>query len=268
MNKYEHSEQSAKIFGGKSHEYEELHALIDSNKTVTPSIFGRFFLHHTDIGQPILEKVFGKVLGKKKVPVRKLLIQHLLEDYNSVKSFEFYWLPALKENQAQLPKLDDWGSVLEKAKRDPRLKTLQINQLKELDDFFRLKTILEKSAIIKDDLVFAIFGHALGGDLAAKIIGQKFHGLWASDVVTGFLSCRFKWADRNRDPVPTLLDYEKYVPDQDWMHAPEDYTDTDRLDSKRIKEKIDRYEHNIAVALSVATRVNVFSPHRNPCNLD
>lgn len=97
MNKYEHADNSVKIFGGKPEQYLEIHELIDSNKVVTPSIFGRFFLHHFDVGLVILETIFGKNTKDKKVPVRHVLIQHLLEDYGCLVTFENHWLPVMDD---------------------------------------------------------------------------------------------------------------------------------------------------------------------------
>ncbi len=267
MNKYEHSAQSAKIFGGDAQMYEEIHALIDSNKVVTPSIFGRFFLHHIDVGLPLLEKIFGEHIGKEKIPVKKILLQHLFEDYDQILTFAKHWFPALKQKESLLPQPDHWESFLQKASEDPRLATLPPDCLKELEEFFRLEKIIKNSNIPKQDTVFAIFGHALGGDLAAKILGKKFHGLWTSDVVTGYLNCRFKRVDRRKDPVPTLLDYEQYVPDEAWMHAPKNYKEKERLDPKRIEEKILQYEKNEKkIEEHFSTRRYI--PHRRPCNLD
>ncbi len=270
MNKYEHADNSAQIFGGKAKEYEDIHALIDSNKLVTPSIFGRFFLHHSDVGGPILKKVFGEKIGSKNVPVEHILIEHLLEDYNQVLTFRDHWIPALEEAKQFLPQIADWSIFTQRASTDVRIQKLKPEQLGELDDFFQLKTLLDSSWSLKGkNVTFAILGHALGGDLVTKMLGQKFHNLWTSDVVTGYLNCRFSWAERGRDPVPTLLDYEKYVPDRPWMHAPVGYG-TERLDLKKIKEEIKRYEEikESAKKLALRTFTTRHIPHRRPCNLD
>ena len=269
MNKYEHSAQSANIFGGKASDYETFHSLIDSNKTVTPSIFGRFFLHHIDVGLVILEHVFGKHIGPKKVPAKKLLIQHLLEDYDQILTFKEHWLPALKSKEILLPKPDDWDSFVYRAAKDPRVEKLNLINLKELEDFFRLKTLLPKDSLCDKNIVFAIFAHALGGDLLAKIIGEKFHDLWTNDVVAGYLNCRFKFEERDRDLVPTLLDYEKYVPDLPWMHTPPG-NEAKRLDPKRIKRMIDEYESGEkkeAKPIVIPKHLHQTS-YRKPCNLD
>ncbi len=264
MNKYEHAANSAMIFGGDPKEYQPFHALIDSNKVVTPSIFGRFFLHHMDIGLPILEAVFGKTIGEKQIPAKDLLAQHLIEDYGQVLTFADHWAPALSENRKLLPKLDDWDSVLEKAAVDPRLAGLSWEHLKELDNIFllRVSPIPISAPMTDKNIVFAIFGHALGGDLLARIMEEKFHGIWTSDAITGFLNCRFAWADRNRDRVPTLLDYERYVPDKPWMHAPREIPGN----QETIKKKI--AEHSKRTEKEVMDRSFDFLNHRQPCNLD
>jgi hypothetical protein len=207
MNKYEHSENSSKIFGGASKEYEEFHALIDSNKVVTPSIFGRFYLHHLDIGLPILIKVFGEKIGSKKVPTESLLLQHLFEDYGKILTFGGDWMPALKENASFLPKAKEWVGFVAEAMKDPRLVNTTHEQLKELESFFKLETIMGiMNTFMFKDYVFAIFGHALGGDLAAKIIGPKFHGAWTNDVVTAYLYYRFKYPNRPMYRLDNLYD--------------------------------------------------------------
>lgn len=240
MNKYEHAAMSAKIFGGEEAEYLEVHALIDSNKVVSPSIFGRFFLHHIDIGLPILEKIFGETIGKKQVLVKKLLAQHLIEDYGKVLTFTEHWMMALNENKELLPAPTPWNTFLTKAKTDPRIKDLSEDQLKEVEAFMRLETLLPADKQPGNNLVFAIFGHALGGDLAARILGPQFHGFWTSDVITGYLNCRFSSEEKNRDTVPTLLDYERYVADRHWMHSPRE-DQYNRLEPKALLQKIEHY---------------------------
>jgi hypothetical protein len=269
MNKYEHAASSAKIFGGKPEDYEEFHALIDSNKTVTPSIFGRFFLHHFDVGLIILEKVFGKKIGPKKVPVKDLLAQHLLEDYGQLITFKDHWLPVL-ERSSSIPRLGEYVSFIEKAKKDPRLKGLKEKQLDKLDNFFKLCTISGEVAVTFSRGSMAIFGHALGADLAVKILGKKFYGRWTSDVVTGYLNCRFSWVDKRRDPVPTLLDWEKHLPDEKWMHAPKDYKNR-KLDKEGIRSSYQKSKTSKKPKpkIDLESFSDLGIPYRRqPCNLD
>ncbi|MEN9582964.1 MAG: hypothetical protein RL641_918 [Candidatus Parcubacteria bacterium] len=265
MNKYEHAENSAKIFGGKSKDYEAFHALIDFNKVVTPSIFGRFFLHHIDVGLLILEKIFGNKIGPKNVPAKQLLMQHLLEDYDQLLTFEKHWMPAIEETD-QMPKLDTWPGFLEKAKKDSRLQKLTDSELVLLDAFFQLKTLVGDKITFRKNTQFAILGHALGAEIATHLLGPKIYGLWTSDVVTGYLNCRFVCADRYRDPVPTLLDYERHVPNKPWMHAPKDYEDVARRDPKRIKKMIE--ETIKTEKMQEMPPQNFDSIRRSPCNID
>ncbi len=222
MNKYEHADTSARLFGGKSKEYEELHALIDSNKLVTPSIFGRFFLHHIDVGLPIAERILGTHIGSLNVPTRSLFIQHLLEDYGCVPTFEKDWSGSFKNNIPKLAKLNEWNEFKKRASQDVRLKSCDEKKLRILDKLFSLKSIVSESFSVKEPVVYAIFGHALGADLLAKLINKKFlfQNVYTLDALIGYLNCRFN-SFNHVDPAPTLLDWEKCVADQHWMHAPQ-----------------------------------------------
>jgi hypothetical protein len=221
MNKYEHADTSARLFGGDSKEYEELHALIDSNKLVTPSIFGRFFLHHIDVGLPIAERILGTHIGSLNVPTRSIFIQHLLEDYGCVPTFEKDWSGSFKNNIPKQVKLNEWNEFKKRASQDVRLKSCDENKLRILDNLFSLKGIVSESFSVKKPVVYAIFGHALGADILAKLINKKFlfQNVYTLDALIGYLNCRFK-SFNHVDPVPTLLDWEKYIEDQRWMHAP------------------------------------------------
>jgi hypothetical protein len=223
MNKYEHAASSAELFGGTMEDFLPYHAIIDSNKLVTPSIFGRFFLHHIDIGLPILQKVFLKTMkGGDKNLIEKIFLQHLFEDYGRILTFESYWLPALKSVQNKLPQIEPWDNFILKAKKDPRLENESESLLAELEQRFRAKEFVKRSLLDfqHSNLEFCIFGHALGADLLAQIIGPKFEGRSTLDLLTGFLNCRFINNDKTKDGVPTLLDWEKHIPDHAWMHAP------------------------------------------------
>lgn len=269
MNKYEHASNSAKIFGGKATDYEEFHAFIDSNKMVSPSIFGRFFLHHFDVGLILLEKVFGKNVGSKKIPVKELLAQHLIEDYGQLITFKEHWLPALNINQKSLPKISSQQNFVDRANTDTRLRGLNTDQLNELDRIFRLDLWVTDKGITNCNESMAILGHALGADLIARILPKKFHGKWTMDVVTGYLNCRFDWVEKNRDRVPNLLDWEKFIPDEKWMHAPLD-SDRKKLNRKQIREMINK--KTIPIGFSIEKTLKVLkeanSYKREPCNYD
>jgi hypothetical protein len=267
MNKYEHASNSAKIFGGKATDYEEFHALIDSNKTVTPSIFGRFFLHHFDIGLILLEKVFGKNIGSKKIPLKELLAQHLIEDYGQLITFKEHWLPALKINEKSLPKISSQQNFVDRANTDTRLRGLSTAQLNELDSIFRLHTWINESVITFHRESIAVLGHALGADLITRILPKKFHGKWTLDVVTGYLNCRFDWLDKNRDGVPTLLDWERFIPDETWMHSPSE-DKKNKLSRKKIQELINKQTTDFNFADFVENRPMSSFYKRQPCNFD
>mgnify|MGYP003552596844 FL=1 len=284
MNKYEHADTSARLFGGNSKEYEEFHSLIDSNKLVTPSIFGRFFLHHIDVGLPVVEQILGTHIGSLNVPTQSLFIQHLLEDYGCVPRFEKDWSNAFKGNIAKLPQLNDWNNFLENASNDLRIKSISANRLRALDYFFNIKSVTPLENTLEDPISYAIFGHALGADLVARLINKKFlfKNVYTLDVVVGYLNCRFKPVN-HVDPVPTLLDWEKYIDDQSWMHAPEradkkatyyedlyqminEYDPKDEKYTVEFRLAKERKEFIVKVADSVR-RNNMFFT-RTPCNYD
>jgi hypothetical protein len=270
MNKYEHADSSVTIFGGKPEQYLEIHELIDSNKVVTPSIFGRFFLHHFDVGLVILEAIFGKNTKNKKVPVRHVFIQHLLEDYGRLVTFENHWVPAMDDLKRHQPQPEAWGDFLNKTKLDPRLKGVKEKHLTELETFFNLTHFGFKEN-------YAIFGHALGGDLLCKIIGKKFHGQFTSDIITGYLNCRFKNVDEHKDNVPTLLDWEKCVPDKEWMHRPKTPVTVEFIKSQIERDSFSESLKNNSNSLIKKIKSKIVKPemnssaliiHKQPCNLD
>jgi len=282
---YERAENSAKIFDGKPEQYFAIHRLIDSNKTVTPSIFGRFFLHHYDFGRVILKKIFGEVVEGTDAPVEEVLLQHLFEDYDMIPSFERDWMNAFTKVGSQI-KLRDTDDFLDRLSQDPRTREMRLAQIKELESLVMLKDMpWGKTDSSSGNLArFSIFGHALGADLLARIIGPKFHDLWSPDVITGLLNCRFSW-DNKRDLVPTLLDFESLITDKSWMHAP-DYSKK-RLKPGRIWEQIKEYkdsgpkvkkdddlshlfktkEKRKGGAGGGTQRIN-HSSRRQPCNMD
>jgi len=288
VNKYEHAANSVIIFGGKSEDYQNIHALIDSNKTVTPSIFGRFYLHHSDVGGIVTEKVFGKSFtnsNNKKVLVRDVLLQHLIEDYDMIPTFGNDWSDAF--DVTKFPKLLEKGDFYERAFEDKRLKGLTVLDLKEIDNIFHLGQIAKDlSSSFNFTFTLAIFGHALGADLLAQTMKPKFKpGFWTSDVLTGYLNSRFDWGTEKRDLVPTLLDYEQAIIDKRWMHAP--YEDGQHPDPKETKKKLDyfkqtsdrtlkseaesRLSKRIEKVRQGKTRTHttpLIFPRKEPCNYD
>lgn len=272
MNKYQHAHQSAIIFGGESKDYLAIHELIDSNKVVSPSIFGRFFLHHYDVGGYILEHVFGKEI--KGVEVKKILLQHLFEDYGKVIFFKDWVSSFDLEN---LPKLLPTDRINANLKTDSRTRGLSLGDIDTLDNFFFLRNqgidLGDVQKTVYDDVAkLSVFGHALGADLAVKMLGEKFSGFWTGDVVTGYLNALFGW-EGNRDRVATLLDFEVAVLDQPWMHSPEG---EERLDPERIKSQIESFELPNQGFLDYAVKYSPredppkpsFRPNRRPCNYD
>ena len=82
MNAYQHSKSSAKKWGGTWNDYQELHLWMDGSKEMMGDIRHRALRHHTQ-GIFEAERQFGTewiISTGKKIPVRDILEQHVLED--------------------------------------------------------------------------------------------------------------------------------------------------------------------------------------------
>lgn len=213
MTKHEHADKSAKIFGGKSELYLPIHELIGLGKTKTLSVFRGLSIHHYDVGRLILEKIFGKIVpGTEDVAVADVLAQSLIEDYGKILTFEEHW-SKLMEGNMHFPKLCSDEEFAKRVLKDSILQSLKTEEVDELDDFFRLKTITANKKVHDSPYVFCVLGHTLGIDIAVKILGKKFHGVQTKDVITRYLSCRFVWNKEVHRRVLTPDDYRLDVSD-------------------------------------------------------
>ena len=79
---YTHAEMSAKIFGGKPEDYQEIHNWFDATKECFADYRHRALRHHSQ-GIFECERQFGITITNsdgKKVPVRYIGEQHIKED--------------------------------------------------------------------------------------------------------------------------------------------------------------------------------------------
>lgn len=79
-----HAESSARKFGGKAHDYIEIHNLMDSSKATIADSRHRALTHNAWFVGTILEKIFGVTIinsDGRHVSVRDIGEQHVLEDF-------------------------------------------------------------------------------------------------------------------------------------------------------------------------------------------
>lgn len=77
-----HAQSSARLFGGKPEDYEEIHDWFDATKETFADYRHRALRHHSQ-GIFEAERVFGKTITNSsgtKVPVRYIGEQHVKED--------------------------------------------------------------------------------------------------------------------------------------------------------------------------------------------
>ena len=102
MNSWYHAQSAARKYGGSPDDYLPIETFIDSSKQVIGDARHRALYHHT-LGVFLCERIFGTTLavGRKKVPVRLIAEQHILEDLG--------WLPSPADYIDGMP-LKPWMS--------------------------------------------------------------------------------------------------------------------------------------------------------------
>lgn len=93
MKAWNHAQSSARKWGGEPEDYLPVHEFIDSSKETFGDVRHRALLHST-WGIYLCEKIFGKVIevpkrnghGTKKVVVRDIAEQHIMEDLGRLPS--------------------------------------------------------------------------------------------------------------------------------------------------------------------------------------
>lgn len=99
---YHHACSSAKSFGGKAEDYQEIHDFMDSSKAAFCDARHRAILHNS-FGVFIAERVFGTTMTNssgREIPVRLIAEQHIREDCGGL-------VPTIQDWLARLP-LEKW----------------------------------------------------------------------------------------------------------------------------------------------------------------
>ena len=90
LKAFNHCRSSKSRFGGKEEDYHAIHAWFDESKAHVPDIRHRMLRHHSQ-GIEECEKTFGIYLQNsdgKKVPVKSIAEQHILEDLGFIPSLQ------------------------------------------------------------------------------------------------------------------------------------------------------------------------------------
>lgn len=101
MKPWVHSKSSARKYGGEPEDYIAIHDFFDSTKSVIADVRHRAILHSA-FGIFLVEKVFGTTITNsagKKVSVRDIGEQHVLEDMGHIPSME-KWFKTMQ--------IEDW----------------------------------------------------------------------------------------------------------------------------------------------------------------
>ena len=91
MNPYHHALSSAKKYGGKPEDFQEIHAWFDESKSYFPDIRHRALRHHAE-GIFLAERIFGPTITNSQdrvIPTRFLGEQHVKEDHG--------WIPTVQD---------------------------------------------------------------------------------------------------------------------------------------------------------------------------
>jgi hypothetical protein len=97
MNSYFHARSSVNEWGGEPEDYLPIHSFIDSSKQIIGDVRHRSMYHHT-AGIFLCEKIFGPTIETcrgRKVPVRLIAEQHVLEDLG--------WIPSPADYLKETP---------------------------------------------------------------------------------------------------------------------------------------------------------------------
>ena len=94
---WKHAESSALKYGGRAEDYEPIHSWFDQSKAFFADFRHRALRHHAE-GIFECERVFGVTITNsdgKKVPVRFIGEQHVIEDLGRIPSLQD-WLVAIR----------------------------------------------------------------------------------------------------------------------------------------------------------------------------
>jgi hypothetical protein len=116
-----HAESSARKFGGKPEDYEAIHELMDSSKSVLADNRHRALTHNSWFIATILPRVFGNTFTNsagKVVSVRDIGEQHVLEDFGG------RFIPTPQDYLEEVP-FKDWMNNGRKGDNPPSFKVVR-----------------------------------------------------------------------------------------------------------------------------------------------
>lgn len=216
MNYRKHAENSATIFGGIPEDYFEIHKTINGGEISTTSPYGNFYLHHYDVGGVILEGLFGCKIGN--VPVKNILLQHLIEDYGQVPLFKD-WI----RNGGTMPlnccvlkpfKKDGDFEYVKKRLLEKGYKNINTRTIRKIEGLLTLRYFTNDKEILNrpdSPMNCCVFGHATGIYLAERFLGREINGYDTLDLLKAYYDIRFQ-------KVPSISDYiEWWIEEKNWM---------------------------------------------------
>ncbi len=98
MKPFSHAKNSARKYGGKPEDYQEVHDFFDASKASLPDMRHRALLH-SSFGIFLVERVFGTTITNsegRKVCVRDIGEDHVIEDLGFIPTVE-KWLRNMNE---------------------------------------------------------------------------------------------------------------------------------------------------------------------------
>ena len=177
MKPLQHAQISEKTYGGKWSDYIAIHSFLDSSKAASAHFKHRFFLHHAE-GIELAVRIFGETVTNsenRKIPIKKLLTDHLIEDVGRVVTIEdwardlmpqqdnaFYRFLAKKREQIESDAINGEGELF----KTFNLKEKDIIAVREFLDF-PLKNSNHPAVLLFSHNSFAVF-------LAEQIFGYVF----------------------------------------------------------------------------------------------
>ena len=105
MKPLKHATSSASRFGGNLHDYLEIHNFMDSSKAAVADARHRA-IFHSAFGIFVVEKVFGVYItnsDNKKVSVRDIAEQHVLEDLGFIPTLDRWFEEFKLQNWMERP---------------------------------------------------------------------------------------------------------------------------------------------------------------------
>ena len=122
MTPYKHAESSAKKFGGVPEDYIRIHDWFDETKQYTGDWTHRAMRHHAAGIQWAIEK-FGHFIANsdaRKIPVKLIAEQHVMEDCGFIPTIQDWMKPALGNPQDWMLKVQKKSvSILQVTEEEP-----------------------------------------------------------------------------------------------------------------------------------------------------